>query len=225
MKGARKQITSCCVFVFIFLSSHLLFTQAALSGYTIFSRISLINLPPTIIYRENYPNQTLFEFDGTLEIINNYTQTLSITSSTTCLVFYTGILSFENETLSGTIRGPELCGNAFTTHYFDPGITEGYVRFKISVNNTLSSLPDGNFTIWTIFDDSSGEHSYIHYPSIIQVNGSDINVVHTGANENFTFPIETSSTPTSTIVFSMSIPCFLGILVILLRKYVKTPKC
>jgi len=223
MKGTLKHLSLLCFFFSFLLASNFFFIQASISNFTIYTRITGIDFPPSLIYKIYYPNQTFFEFESSIEIINPSGQTLYILSHTTCLVFTFGNLLFEDENYEGSVGGPYICGNMFTNHTIEPGISEGRMTFDLSVNNTLDSLPSGNFTIWIHLDDSLGEHNYVHFSSIISVNGTAIHVTHTGANETFTFPTVTSSTPTSTSALSIVVPCFLGILVILLKKYNRLP--
>ena len=218
MKGIQKHHLLLCFFFTLFLSSNLLFPQAAISGYTIFTRMTEIELPPNLIYRGSNPTHTFFEFWCTLEIINPSGKNLYIYTPSTCLVFFHGSLSFENEQYEGFVWGPHLCGSSFTNHSIEPGINEGTLKFELSVNDTLEALPNGNFSVRIFFDDYLHEHSYKHFPSTIAVNGSDVQITHTGANETFVFPTETLPTPTSTLPLSIILPFFLGVLTLLLKR-------
>ncbi len=191
MNEQFKHLLSICLIFLIFRSFLLFLPQATVSEYTIYTRMTEIVLPPELIYRGNYPNWTFFEFEYTLEIINPSGRILYIISHTTCLVFVTGNLSFENEQYFGQVRGgSSFCGDAFTNHTINPGITEGTLTFTLNVNDTLDVLPNGNFAVWIILDDSEEQHNYYNFASQSIVNGSDIQITHTGANTNFTFPEE-----------------------------------
>ncbi|MCK4971815.1 MAG: hypothetical protein KAS52_00710, partial [Candidatus Heimdallarchaeota archaeon] len=194
MNRLIKYLLSICLTISILISSPLFSSYADVSEYTIYTRMTEIVLPPTIVYRENYPNSTFFEFEYSFEIINPYGKFLYILSHTTCLVFVSGNLSFENEQYVGQVGGNGPCGAAFTNHTIDPGITESASMFHLFVNDTLEALPDGNFTVWIFLDDSEDQHTYINFTSEIAVNGSDIQIIHNGANETFTFPEEPTPT-------------------------------
>lgn len=219
MKGILKHLSLSFLFFSVLLSSILILTQSSVSGFTIYTRITSIELPPEVLFRENYPNHTFFEFWCTLEIINPSGQTLYIYTSTTCLVFIACDLSFEFEYYDGFVWGPSRnCGNLFTNHSIIPGIARGNLPFELAVNDTLDSLPDGNYTIWFFLGDYLEEHYYTNFPSIITVNGTEISITHTGANETFVFPTETPTTPTSTLSFPIMLPCFLAVLTLLSKK-------
>ncbi|NPD89874.1 MAG: hypothetical protein HGN29_14265 [Asgard group archaeon] len=198
MNGMLKHLPSICIIFSITLSFSLFLPQATVSEYTIYTRMTEIVLPPELIYRENYPKWTFFEFEYTFEIINPSGRILYIYTSTTCLVFVTGNLSFENEQYFGQVRGgPSLCGDAFTNHTINPGITEGILTFTFSVNDTLEALPNGNYTVWIFLAEYEEQHNYHHFTSEIAVNGSDIQITHNGANTTFTFPEEEPNTDTN----------------------------
>ncbi len=217
MKKLYKYILSVCCIILAIFHSPLFYPYAAISEYTIYTRMTEIVVPPTIDYRENYPNWTFFEFECTFEIINPSGKALYILSHTTCLVFVFGNLSFENEQYVGQVGGTGPCGAAFTNHTIDSGIAEGTLTIDLEVNDTLNALPNGNYTIWIFLDDSEERHNYHNFTSEIAVNGSDIQVTHNGANETFTFPEEPTPTPTQTYFFVAS--TMFGILVFtLIRK-------
>ena len=217
MKKLLKYLLSVCFIILAIFHSPLFYPYAAVSEYTIYTRMTDIVLPPTIVYWENYPNTTFFEFEYSFEIINPSGKALYILSHTTCLVFVNANLSFENKQHIGQAWGPSACGDAFTNHTINPGITEGTLMINLSVNDTLEALPDGNFTIWMFLDDSEERHNYHNFTSEIAVNGSDIQITHNGANETFTFPEEPTPTPTQTYCFVAS--TMFGILVFtLIRK-------
>jgi len=199
--------------IFSLVSSQI---HAGSSGYTIYTRITKIDLPPTLVFRENYPNQTFFAFEGLADIINPCEKNLYIGSSTTCLVFYQADLAFENDSYSGLIWGPSLCGQAFTNHTIEPGINEGYIFFELSVNETLQNLPNGNFTIRLHLEDYHGLHDYVHFNSTITVNDSNITMSYEGRDAIFTCP--TFST-LPTVIPNFIVVLMSGILVmVILRK-------
>jgi hypothetical protein len=217
MKKLLKYLQSVCFIILVILSSTLLYPLAAVSEYTIYTRMTEIVVPPELVFRVYRPNTTLFKFDYSFEIINPSGRVLYIISHTTCLVFISGNLLFDNEHYVGQVWGPSICGNAFTNHTINPGITEGTLIISLEVNDTLEALPNGNYTIWNILDDSEERHNYINFTSEIAVNGSDIQITHNGANETFTFPEEPTPTPTQTYFFVAS--TMFGILVFtLIRK-------
>ncbi|MCG3216613.1 MAG: hypothetical protein KAS63_07805 [Candidatus Heimdallarchaeota archaeon] len=217
MKGLFKHLPSIYLIFSFVLSFPLLLPQATVSEYTIYTRITEIVLPPELIYKENYPNWTFFEFDYSLEIINPSGRMLYIFSHSTCLVFVDGNLSFENEQYIGQVVGPYYCGAAFTNHTINPGITKGTLTFTLEVNDTLEDPPNGNYTVWNFLDDSEEQHNYHHFTSEIAVNGSDIQITHNGANATFLFPEE--PTPTTDLSYSFLVTLSVGLLVIfLIRK-------
>jgi len=211
MKGLVKNLPSIVLMLLIILSSSLSLHQATVSEYTIYTRITEIVLPTELVYRESYPNWTFFEFDYTLEIINPSGRILYIVSHTTCLVFMRGNVSLDNKHYSGHIGGTKFCGDAFTNHTIIPGISAGTLTSEISVNDTLTILPNGNYTVWISLDDSEEKHSYYNFTSEIIVNGSEIQIIHNGANATFTFPEEPS--PTTEISYSFLVTLYAGILV------------
>lgn len=217
MKKLYKYLQSVCFIILVIFHSPLFYPYAAISEYTIYTRMTEIVVPPTIDYRENYPNWTFFEFEYSFEIINPSGKTLYIMSPNTNLVFVSGNLSFENEQYIGQVWGPSTLAPAGTNHTIDPGITEGMSIFNMEVNDTLNALPNGNFTVWMNLDDYEERHNYHNFTSEIAVNGSDIQITHNGANETFTFPEEPTPTPTQTYFFVVS--TMFGILVFtLIRK-------
>ncbi len=213
MSKLLRYLTAIYLIISVILSISLSLPLASVSEHTIYTRMTEIVLPPELIYRENYPNWTFFEFEYTLEIINPSGRMLYIISHSTCLVFETGNLSFENEQYFGQVGGPLYCGSAFTNHTIYPGISEGTRTFELSVNDTLVVLPNGYFVVWIDLDDSEEQHNYHHFTSEIAVNGSDILITHNGANTTFTFPEE--PTPTSTLPYSTLVTLLIGLMVII----------
>ncbi len=211
MKKLFKYLLYVCFIILVVFSSPLFYPYAAVSEYTIYTRMTEIVVPPEVVYKVYSPNTTFFEFEYNFEIINPSGRILYIISHTTCLVFVYGNLSFENEQYIGQVWGSSIGGNAFTNHTIDPGITEGMLIFHMEVNDTLEALPNGNFTVWMYLDDSEERHNYINFTSEIAVNGTDIQITHNGANETFTFPEEPTPTPTQSYFFLASL--MFGILV------------
>ncbi len=196
MKRFHKNLISFCFVSPLILTYIVSFTQASTSGYTIYTRITDITLPPEIVEKTFFPNHTAFEFDYTGEIINPTGIDLFIWTPTTCLVHNTGNITFENEQNDGHILGGEtLCGQAFTQHKIPPGISEGTLPLYISINGTVETLPNGNYSVWIVIPDCEDQHDYVHYPSIISVSNSNIVTTHTGANMTFTFPSVPSFPP------------------------------
>lgn len=217
MKRLLRFFTAIYLIISIVLPFSLPLSCATTSEHTIYTRMTEIVLLPTIVYRENYPNSTFFEFEYSFEIINTSGKFLYILSHTTCLVFVSGNLSFENEQYVGQVGGTGPCGAAFTNHTIDPGIAEGTLIIDLEVNDTLEALPNGNYSVWIFLDDSEERHNYHNFTSEIAVNGSDIQITHNGANETFTFPEEPTPTPTQTYFFVAA--TMFGILVFtLIRK-------
>ncbi len=219
MRKLYKYLQSVCFIILVIFHSPLFYPYAAISEYTIYTRMTEIVVPPAIDYRENYPNTTFFEFEYSFEIINPSGKTLYIISHTTCLVFISGNLSFENEHYIGHVCGPSICGNMFTNHTINPGITEGTLIINLEVNDTLEALPNGNYTIWNILDDSEERHNYHNFTSEIAVNGSNIKITHNGANETFTFPEEPTPTPTQAYFFVASLMFGILVFTIIRKQY------
>ncbi len=189
MKRLFAKILSSWLVISVFVASVPACSQAVDSGYTIYTRITNIDLPPSLIFYGSYPNHTFFEFWYTAEIINPSEKNLYIMTPTTCLTFINENLSFENESYDGFVWGdPKLCGQSITNHTIEPGILEGQLTFELSVNDTLKTLPNGNFTVWIQFHDYLEEHEYIYFKSTIAVNDSNITITHEGADVIFTFP-------------------------------------
>ena len=216
MKKMFKYLPFVCFIISIILSSPLLCPYAAISEYTIYTRMTEIVLPPELVDKEYALDWTYFEFEYTFEIINPSGRILYIMSHNTNLIFTCGNLSFENEQYIGDIWGPSALCPAFTNHTIDPGITEGKSIINLSVTDTLEALPNGNFTVWMILDDSEERHNYYNFTSEIAVNGTDIRITHNGANETFTFPEEPIPTPTKSYFFLAYL--IFGILVFTLIK-------
>ncbi len=216
MKKMFKYLPFVCFIISIILSFPLLYPYAAISEYTIYTRMTEIVLPPELVDKEYALDWTFFEFEYAFEIINPSGRILYIMSHNTNLIFTCGNLSFESEQYIGDIWGPSALCPAFTNHTIDPGITEGKSIIHLSVNDTLEALPNGNFTVWMILDDSEERHNYINFTSEIAVNGSNIQITHNGANETFTFPEE--PTPTSNLPYSNLATLLIGLLVIILIK-------
>jgi hypothetical protein len=216
MRKLFKYLLSVCFIILVSFCSTLFLPHAAISEYTIYTRMTDIVVPPELVFKEYRPNTTLFEFEYSFEIINPSGKTLYIISHTTCLVFIFGNLSFENEQYVGQVWGPSSCGNAFTNHTFNPGITEGTLIINMEVNDTLNALPNGNYTVWMFLDDSEERHNYHNFTSEIAVNGSDILITHNGDNATFIFPEE--PTPTSNLPYSTLVTLLIGLLVIIFIK-------
>ena len=219
MKKLYKYLQSVCFIILVILSSTLFFPYAAISEYTIYTRMTVIVVPPEVVYKEYSPNTTFFEFEYSFEIINPSGKTLYIISHNTCLIFISGNLSFENENYIGHVWGPSALCPAFTNHTINPGITEGKSLINLSVNDTLEALPNGNFTVWMYLDDSEEQHNYINFTSEIAVNGSDIQITHNGANETFTFPEEPTPTPTQAYFFVASLMFGILVFTIIRKQY------
>ncbi len=218
MRKLFKYLLSVCYIILVSFCSTLFCSHAAISEYTIYTRMTDIVVPPELVYRENYANTTFYEFEYSFEIINPSGKTLYILTLHTCLVFISGNLSFENEHYIGQVWGPNYLLPAGTNHTIKPGITEGMSIFNMEVNDTLNALPNGNFTVWMYLGDYEEQHNYINFTSEIVVHGSVIQVTHNGANETFTFPEEPTPTPTQSYFFLTSL--MFGILVItLIRKH------
>ncbi|MHA1552216.1 MAG: hypothetical protein ACTSQC_09755 [Candidatus Heimdallarchaeaceae archaeon] len=201
MRKLFKYLLSVCFIILFSFCSTLFLPHAAISEYTIYTRMTEIVVPPELVYRENYPNWTFFEFEYSYEIINPSGKTLYIMSRNTNLVFISGNLSFENEQYAGQVWGPSTIAPAGTNHTINPGITEGTGIINMEVNDTLEALPNGNFTVWMNLDDYEERHNYQNFTSEIAVNGSVIQITHNGANETFIFPEEPTPTPTQTCFF------------------------
>ncbi|MCE7740073.1 MAG: hypothetical protein KAU62_01560 [Candidatus Heimdallarchaeota archaeon] len=223
MKVLVKQILVFSLICTVMLSNHMFSSEANTSENIIYTRITDVFLPPKLSYRVNYPNWTFFEFEGTCEIINPSGRILYILTSHMNLVFITGNLSFENEQYFGNLWGPSALMDMFENHTINPGISEEFIVFTLSVNDTLVSLPNGNFTARIYIDDCIGKHNYHHFPSIISVNDSDIHMNHTGAYTTFTFPEEPSQTTILSYYFLVTLPLCL-IVIVLTKKKINSQK-
>lgn len=201
MKRLLRFFTAIYLIISIVLPFSLPLSCATTSEYTIYTRMTDIVVPPELVYRENYPNWTFFEFEYSYEIINPSGKTLYIISPNTNLVFISGNLSFENEQYAGQVWGPSTLAPAGTNHTINPGITEGTGIINMEVDDTLEALPNGNYSIWIYLDDSEERHNYHNFTSEIAVNGSVIQITNNGANETFTFLEEPTPTPTQTYFF------------------------
>ncbi|MHA1419068.1 MAG: hypothetical protein ACTSPO_08840, partial [Candidatus Heimdallarchaeaceae archaeon] len=196
MRKLYIYLLSVCFIILVIFHSPLFYPYADVSEYTIYTRMTEIVVPPEVVYRENYPNTTFFEFEYSYEIINPSGKTLYILTLNTCLVFVSGNLSFENEQYIGQVWGPSYLAPMGTNHTINPGITEGRSPINMEVNDTLEALPNGNYTVWMYLGDYEERHNYINFTSEIVVNGSNIQITHNGVNETFTFPEEPTPTPT-----------------------------
>ncbi|MCE7742543.1 MAG: hypothetical protein GOP50_08780 [Candidatus Heimdallarchaeota archaeon] len=219
MRRLFRRILSLCLTFLVILSLFIPLFQASYSGYTIYTRINNIDFPPHKSPMTFFPNHTLFEFDYSLELINPSGIVLFIRTPSTCLIFNSGNITFEDDQHEGYILSGNIeCGAAFTNHEIPPGITDVSFRFYISINGTLESLPYGNYTISIAIPDYLEEHEYVHYPSTIYYSNSNLEILHKGENETFTFPTVPSFQSISSYLLLTFMVGF-TIVIVIRRKY------
>ena len=212
---AKRNLVSSIICIIILFTPYF-YCESIASEDLIYTRITEIPLPPDIKHITSDYNWTYFEFEGSCEIINPSGRILYISTINFHLISVNGYVSFENKTYTGNLGGPRYIQPAGNTHAINPGISEWYYEFDLSVNDTLDSLPNGNFTARIHFDDYLGEHNYHHFPSLITVNGSEIEIEHTGANATFTFP--EIPPPTTTSYGSVVYLLFCMIIILLVKR-------